>query len=49
MCQVYENMNSRNDEAKEILADIHDEMKKSEDNISSKKADIEKLMENLKM
>ena len=48
MRQVYENMNSRNDEAKEILVDIHDEMKKSEDNISSKKADIEKLMENLK-
>lgn len=48
MRQAYENMSSRNDEAKEILADIHDDMKKSEDNIASKKADIEKLMENLK-
>ena len=48
MYRVYKNMSSRNDEAKEILADIHDDMKKSEDNISSKKADIEKLMENLK-
>ena len=41
-------MSSRNDEAKDILADIHDDMKKSEDNIASKMADIEKLMENLK-
>lgn len=48
MHQVYKNMSSRNDEAKGILADIHDDMKKSEDNIASKKADIEKLMENLK-
>ncbi len=48
MRQVYENISSRNDEAKEILADIHDDMKKAEDSISSKKADIEKLMENLK-
>lgn len=48
MRQVYENMSSRKDEAKEILADIHDDMKKAEENIASKKADIEKLMENLK-
>ena len=48
MRQMYENMSIRNEEAKEILADIHDDMKKSEDNIASKKADIEKLMENLK-
>lgn len=48
MRQVYENMSIRNEEAKDILADIHDDMKKSEDNIASKKADIEKMMENLK-
>lgn len=48
MRQVYESMSIRNEEAKDILADIHDDMKKSEDNIASKKADIEKMMENLK-
>lgn len=48
MQQVYENMSSRNEEAKHILADIHDDMKKTENNIASKKADIEKMMENLK-
>ena len=48
MHQVYENMSSRNDQAKEILADIHDDMKRAEDNISSKKADIEKMMADLK-
>ena len=31
MHQVYENMSSRKDEAKEILADIHDDMKKAEE------------------
>lgn len=48
MHRVYENMSSRNEEAKHILADIHDDMKKMENNIASKKADIEKMMENLK-
>lgn len=48
MHQVYENMNTRNEKARDILADINDEMKKSEDNIEAKKADIEKMMKNLK-
>lgn len=48
MRQVYESMSIRNEEVKDILADIHDDMKKSEDNIASKKADIEKMMEELK-
>ena len=46
--QVYENISERNETAKQILNDIHDDMKKSEENIATKKADIEKLMENLK-
>lgn len=46
--QVYENMSERNETAKQILNDIHDEMKKSEENIATKKANIEKMMENLK-
>lgn len=48
MCQVYESMSIRNEEAKDILAGIHDDIKKSEDNIASKKSDIEKMMEDLK-
>ncbi len=48
MHRVYENMSVRNEEAKHILADIHDDMKKAENNIASKKEDIEKIMENLK-
>lgn len=46
--QVYENMSERNETAKQILNEIHDDMKKSEENIATKKTDIEKLMENLK-
>lgn len=48
MQRVHTNMNERNEMANLVLSDIHDGMKKSEDNISKKKADIEKLMENLK-
>lgn len=46
--QVYKSMSERNEMAKLILNDIHDDMKKSEENIATKKADIEKLMKNLK-
>ena len=48
MNQVYFNMSERNKMANKVLIDIHDDMKKSEGNIIKKKADIEKLMENLK-
>lgn len=48
MRQVYNTMSVRNEEAKQILSNIHDDMKKSENNIAAKKADIEKMMENLK-
>lgn len=48
MYQAYENMNVRNEQAKQILSDIHDDMKKSEDNIASKKEDIAKMMEILR-
>lgn len=48
MRQVYDNMSARNEEAKQILSNIHDDMKKSEDNITAKKADIQKVMANLK-
>lgn len=48
MRQVYDTMSVRNEEAKQILSNIHEDMKKSEDNITAKKADIQKMMENLK-
>lgn len=48
MHNAYENMNLRNEQAKQILSDIHDDMKRSEDNIATKKDDIAKMMENLK-
>lgn len=48
MYHAYENMNVRNEQAKQILSDIHDDMKKSEDNISAKKEGIAKMMENLR-
>lgn len=48
MRQVYDTMSMRNEEAKQILSNIHDDMRKSEDNIVAKKADIQKMMENLK-
>ena len=48
MHKVYENMSVRNEHAQQILSDIHDDMKKSEENITSKKEDIERMMEKLK-
>lgn len=45
---AYENMNVRNEQTKQFLSDIHDDMKKSEENIASKKVDIAKMMEYLK-
>lgn len=46
--QTFENMNERNAMATEIITEIHDEMKTSQDNIDSKKAEIEKMMRELK-
>lgn len=46
--RVYANMSARNEQAKQTLSDIHGDMKKSEENINSKKEDIARMMENLK-
>lgn len=48
MYRTYENMSVRNEQAKQTLSDIHDDMKKSEKNINSKKEDIARMMKNLK-
>lgn len=48
MHRVYENMSVRNEQVKQTLNDIHDDMKKSEESINSKKEDIARMMENLK-
>lgn len=46
--ETFENMNERNIVANDIITEIHDEMKTSQDNIDSKKAEIEKMMRELK-
>lgn len=48
MYRTYENMNVRNEQAKQILFDIHNNIKKSEENIEFQKEEIAKIMENLK-
>lgn len=46
--QVYQNINVRNEQAKQTLSDIHNDIKKSEENINSKKEDITRMMESLR-
>ena len=46
--QINENMNARTEQARQVLYEIHDDMKKSAENIASQKEDIEEMLEKLK-
>lgn len=48
MHRVNENMSQRNEMAKDVLTDIHADMKRSEEKINEKKTEIEMMMDNLK-